>query len=145
MSEITQAHMDKARELSPCDMEDEYNECEGCIRMPLIARALADAEEQGREAEFRDICHPKHRLHRTIVAGAEDEHFQRGAEAMREKWEPVLAFYADPDTYFAIGIFPDPPNGPFMDDFSKTAELGHKPGKRAREALALPTPEEPSK
>ena len=46
----------------------------------------------------------------------------------------ALEFYADPATYFAIGFFPDPPNGDFMNDFSET-ELGHKPGKLARETL----------
>ena len=49
--------------------------------------------------------------------------------------EETLVFYADPDTYFAIGIFPDPPCGEFMDDFSETEELGAKPGKCARVAL----------
>lgn len=52
----------------------------------------------------------------------------------------ALEFYADPETYFAIGFFPDPPCGPFMEDFSKTEELGNKPGKMAREALALLSP-----
>ena len=47
----------------------------------------------------------------------------------------ALAFYADPETYFAVGFFPDPPCGDFMEDFSET-HLGMKPGKRAREALA---------
>ena len=46
----------------------------------------------------------------------------------------TLAFYADPDTYFAVGFFPDSPNGPIMDDFSNT-DLGKKPGKLARETL----------
>ncbi len=54
-------------------------------------------------------------------------------EAVREVIE-ALRFYADPDTYFAIGFFPDPPNGEFMDDFEET-HLGAKPGKRARAAL----------
>lgn len=55
----------------------------------------------------------------------------------------ALAFYADPETYFAISMLPDRPCGEFVDDF-ETLEgaLGHpdggkwvKPGKRAREAL----------
>ncbi len=62
------------------------------------------------------------------------------ARAVRE----ALEFYADPETYFAIGFFPNPPNGDFMDDFEELeGELGHpdgstwvKPGKRARAALA---------
>lgn len=48
----------------------------------------------------------------------------------------ALVFYADPDTYFAIGFFPDPPCGPFMEDFSETP-LGDKPGKLARTVLGL--------
>lgn len=47
----------------------------------------------------------------------------------------ALEFYADPSTYFAIGIFPDSPCGEFIDDFSET-HLGLKPGKRAREFFA---------
>lgn len=50
------------------------------------------------------------------------------------KAEEALDFYADPTTYFAVGFFPDPPAGAFMEDFSET-ELGLKPGKRARKAL----------
>ena len=46
----------------------------------------------------------------------------------------ALAFYANIETYFAIGFFPDRPCGEFMSDFEKT-DLGHKPGKRARKAL----------
>ena len=46
----------------------------------------------------------------------------------------ALDFYADPDTYFAIGFIPDRPAGDFMDDFSET-ELGYKPGKLARKIL----------
>ena len=46
----------------------------------------------------------------------------------------VVGFYANPETYFAIGFFPDPPNGKFMNDFYET-ELGQKPGKRARAIL----------
>jgi hypothetical protein len=45
-----------------------------------------------------------------------------------------LDFYANPETYFDIGFFPDPPNGEFMKDFSKT-DFGMKPGKRARKTL----------
>lgn len=46
----------------------------------------------------------------------------------------ALDFYSKPETYFAIGFFPDPPAGPFMEDFSETP-LGMKPGKKARQAL----------
>lgn len=51
----------------------------------------------------------------------------------------ALAFYAEPETYFAIAFLPDPPCGEFMDDFSETDHLGQKPGKRAREALVAAT------
>lgn len=47
----------------------------------------------------------------------------------------ALEFYADPETYFAIAMIPDPPNGEFMDDFTETEDLGWKPGKLARETL----------
>jgi hypothetical protein len=46
----------------------------------------------------------------------------------------ALLFYADPETYFAIGFFPDPPCGEFMRDFGKT-DYGRKPGERARRTL----------
>jgi hypothetical protein len=46
----------------------------------------------------------------------------------------ALAFYADPDTWFAVGLFPDPPNGPIMDDFSEW-DGRQRPGDRARTAL----------
>ena len=53
----------------------------------------------------------------------------------------TLEFYADPDTYVAIGFFPDSPCGEFADDFSDEFDPGYaKPGKRARAALA-PAPE----
>jgi hypothetical protein len=43
----------------------------------------------------------------------------------------ALEFYANPDTYFAIGFFPDPPCGDFINDFDKTK----KPGALARKTL----------
>lgn len=54
-------------------------------------------------------------------------------------YQEALSFYAEPDTYHAIGFFADPPCGEFDDDFSE----GHgdpnydrpMPGKRARIAL----------
>jgi hypothetical protein len=49
----------------------------------------------------------------------------------------ALQFYADPDTYFAIGFFPDPPCGAFINDFDDFM----KPGAKARkilEALNIP-------
>lgn len=55
--------------------------------------------------------------------------------AMRE----ALRFYANPETYYAIGIFPDPPCGEFIDDFSGVEDhrgVTPRPGMRARQALA---------
>jgi len=56
--------------------------------------------------------------------------------AQSERVRAALMFYANPETYFAIGFFPDPPCGKFMEDFSDTGpSYGQRPGKRAREAL----------
>jgi len=57
-------------------------------------------------------------------------------QSLIRKLRKALAFYADPSTYFAIGIFPDKPCGSFINDFSST-ELNSKPGKRARKAFNL--------
>lgn len=43
----------------------------------------------------------------------------------------ALAFYADVDTYFGIGIFPDLPCGNFINDFDAT----RKPGALARKTI----------
>jgi len=45
----------------------------------------------------------------------------------------IIAFYGDPDTYFAVGFFPDRPCGEIMEDFSETLEDGEKPGRKARD------------
>lgn len=51
----------------------------------------------------------------------------------------ALKFYADPNTYFAIGFFPDAPCGQFIKDFSDdhgdSESEGHRPGKLARKVL----------
>lgn len=63
------------------------------------------------------------------------------AQADNERLRRALEFYADPDTYFAIGFFPDPPNGDFMEDFEELRDGAAtivKPGKRARKALSTP-------
>src|SRR3954467_4681749 len=56
--------------------------------------------------------------------------------------EEALQFYADPETYIAIGFFPDPPCGEFMDDFGETGtkDYGPRPGERARKALGYDRP-----
>jgi hypothetical protein len=63
---------------------------------------------------------------------------QRAGEPTPETIE-ALKFYADPDTYFAIGMFGDAPCGPFLDDFENVGGEGNledfRPGKRARAAL----------
>jgi hypothetical protein len=48
--------------------------------------------------------------------------------------EDALMFYADEQTYFAIGFLPDEPCGEFMGD---TEHPGGKPGARARKVLGL--------
>ena len=59
------------------------------------------------------------------------------ARAEAARLRVALEFYADPGTYFAIGFFHDPPCGAFMEDFEDMgSQLGMKPGKRARAALA---------
>lgn len=52
-----------------------------------------------------------------------------------KKFSDALVFYAQPETYFAIAVLGDPPCGDFVRDFSKTNNLGYKPGKRARRVL----------
>lgn len=48
----------------------------------------------------------------------------------------TIRFYADPESYFAIGFFPDSPCGEFINDFEEiNKNLGYKPGKKAREIL----------
>lgn len=65
-----------------------------------------------------------------------EDRIKKLKERVREL-EEALAFYASPDTYFAIGFCLDPLCGEFMNDFSATEDLGSKPGKRARVALGL--------
>ena len=61
------------------------------------------------------------------------------AEAERDTLRAALAFYADPESYFGIGMFPDRPCGKFIEDFSEVpwpdGGTNFKPGKRARAAL----------
>jgi len=56
-----------------------------------------------------------------------------------QKLKDALYFYADPDSYFAIGFFPDRPCGEFMDDFDDKHGFTNydrpMPGKLARETL----------
>lgn len=66
---------------------------------------------------------------------------------LEQKYEialEALAFYADPETYFATSIFSDPPCGEIVHDYSNEEpgleglwanSRGPKPGMRARRAL----------
>lgn len=52
----------------------------------------------------------------------------------------ALEYYGNPETYFGIAMFGDPPHGDFFEDFEKYPYPGDysiqdKPGRRAREAL----------
>ena len=48
----------------------------------------------------------------------------------------ALDYYANPDTYAAIALLPDPPCGDFIHDVSKAGDYGRRmPGKMARRAL----------
>ncbi|SRR6266851_2871119 len=63
------------------------------------------------------------------------------------KYREALRFYAVPETYIAIGIFPDPPCGEFINDYGEAyrAADGNTvvvPGEKARAALALVETEE---
>ena len=57
-----------------------------------------------------------------------------------ERLREALEFYADPDTWFAVALFPDPPCGEIVNDIGTTEgweEMPYeRPGKRARAALA---------
>jgi hypothetical protein len=59
-------------------------------------------------------------------------------EEERDRLATALAFYADPDTYFAMTIFADAPAGAFMEDFDEEHGSDYDrpmPGKCARAAL----------
>jgi hypothetical protein len=64
------------------------------------------------------------------------DQYIRRLERENRKLKNALAFYALPETYFAVAFFPDPPCGDFIEDFSET-DLGAKPGKLARETLNI--------
>lgn len=61
----------------------------------------------------------------------------REAADLIEKLIAALEFYADPDTYVAIGFFPDSPCGEFIEDFGDHGGDYDRPmpGLRARTAL----------
>ncbi|MDO8640825.1 MAG: hypothetical protein Q7R33_04725 [Nitrosarchaeum sp.] len=51
---------------------------------------------------------------------------------LNQKIVETLAYYADPETYFAIGFASDPPCGDFINDFD---DVTRKPGLKARTVL----------
>lgn len=86
---------------------------------------MSDEYEVKRAKELRDQA----------VAVCERRTKERDeAHAEIRRLRRALAYYANPETYFAIAMIEDPPCGDFLDDVSET-HLGDKPGKRAREAL----------
>jgi hypothetical protein len=103
-----------------------------------------------REEERPDPSDPMY-PYRMALKGINAEYTEaklRASLAAREKdvlaLGEALAFYADPDTYFAVAFAFDLPCGGFVADFSedeKTVEYNRPmPGKSAREALANVTP-----
>ena len=64
----------------------------------------------------------------------EDEVIKLRAENLFLK--TTLAFYADPDTYFAIAMIGEHPHGDFLDDMSDV-EGTLRPGAMARRALGV--------
>lgn len=74
-------------------------------------------------------------MYMEMVEKLEKELKQR--DEIIEVLEESNDFYAHLDTYFAIGFFPDPPCGEFVNDFEEVydEDFGKnvtKPGKRAR-------------
>jgi hypothetical protein len=59
------------------------------------------------------------------------------------QYQEALEFYADPETYFGIGIIADRPTGGFDDDidddYEHTDMTGPRPGKLARKTLGIST------
>lgn len=78
--------------------------------------------------------------------GAREDKLHAEVKALKKRQKALvraLIFYADPDSYFAIGMFPDRPCGAFINDCAMPDEnvWGHcaRPfhGKRARAVLTL--------
>jgi hypothetical protein len=44
----------------------------------------------------------------------------------------IAEFYASEETWFAVGLFPDPPSGDIVRDFRLAPDGQHRPGGRAR-------------
>jgi hypothetical protein len=113
-----------------------------------------DAQIQSLKAEIADLndlyseASTKYSLAQAEIERLKEEriaepyeaayYYQSRARAWKKaakKYSDALWFYGNPETYFAIGIFPDPPCGEFIEDFSDCGILRMKPGKLARETL----------
>ena len=118
------AHWDVARHALP---DDVVARADAFLRWGIPERIIT-LEAELAEAQRMQV----------VWASRCDEYVSRAkaAEAQRDALAVALEFYADPTTYLAIGFFPDPPCGDFMDDFDDTGEeWGVRPGKIARAAL----------
>lgn len=109
-------------------------EVERLIRVAMQQEMInGDVNRVENRAAFAQQTARKIAALRPAPTGSGEPDSRAGVEQM----EAALEFYADPDTYCAIGFFPDRPCGEFMDDFSDEHDPGYpKPGKRARAALA---------
>ena len=75
--------------------------------------------------------------HKFFINHCNEDNFIKLVEA--------LTFYADPETYFAVSVFGDPPCGAFasdigtleyLDDHGNVVDTEHRPGEYARTVLA---------
>lgn len=106
------------------------------LRLPITLRAERDDGYRQAVTLFKTVAPQCEPLDTTAGVITQIDNYIAGLWAEREALREALGFYANPETYFAIGMFPDPPCGAFMEDFSETDDLGLKPGKLARAALA---------
>lgn len=132
MTEVTQADLllllieDLARAADDCAPEGLESLSEHHARLASLAET---AKEVRRKVETMDLS----AMARQLVADV-------------DRFRSALEFYANPDTYFAIGFSSDPPCGPFIDDFDLVTDASgaevERPGKQARAALEAPAGEE---
>lgn len=97
----------------------------------------------------RGVARPHPMAHAAIVAALETtatEQSKARERALDQVFE-ALAFYANPNSYFALAVMADPPGGEFATDMSALTDddkqyfEDYRPGdqyygKKAREALA---------
>jgi hypothetical protein len=120
------------------------------------ARVAAEAEAEKAEERLKEVERQRDNANAALEEAEQrahrwkDEAQRAGAEADKaeaaladrdrqvRELRDALAFYADPDTYFAIGFAGDSPCGEFLEDLE---EIGGapRPGKRARAALTQPS------